>query len=65
MVTNSDKMSRLTKLNLTRLMTLVDRSWSVMRLGRSDETRMKLALEMATSPEPQLAHCFSRSTSRY
>lgn len=43
----------LTKLNLTRLNTVRDRSVNVIRLWRFDDTRMKDALEMATSlPDP-------------
>ncbi len=41
----------LTKLNLTRFMTLSDKSLRVIRLRRSDDTRTKLALEIAMSPE--------------
>ncbi len=41
--------TKLTKLNLTRRKTLRDRSDSVRMLFRSDCTRMKEALEIATS----------------
>lgn len=41
----------LTKLNRTRFITLSDKSLRVIRLRRSDDTRTKLALEIAMSPE--------------
>lgn len=40
----------LTKLNLTRFITVSDRSRRVIRLRRSDDMRTKLAVEIAISP---------------
>lgn len=41
---------QLTKLKRTRLKTLRERSYSVIRLRRLEDSRMKEALDMATSP---------------